>query len=58
MRTSGVGHEKFMLLVPLVVALVAGTALAGGPMQFLRVVNDVIDAVATTAMQWLSTFGS
>ncbi len=58
MRTSGVGHDKLMLLVPLVVAFAAGAAVAGGPMQLLEVINDVIDALATTAWAWLSTLRS
>lgn len=50
MRTSGVGREGWMTLVPLGVLVLFGVFIAGGPHDLLRMMERTIEAL----IQWVS----
>jgi hypothetical protein len=50
MRTSGTGNEKLMTLAVITVALLAATAVTGGPTQLVTVANDFLRDLATVVV--------
>ncbi len=57
METSGRGRsEKAMIIIPAVVGLFAMTLVAGGPVQFVRVVNAELRSLASTVIGVLGTW--
>jgi hypothetical protein len=40
MRTGGGGSESLMIVIPFAALFAVGTIMAGGPRQFLRVIED------------------
>ena len=57
METSGRGSsEKAMIIIPAVVGLFAMTLVAGGPVQFVRVVNSELRSFANAVVDVLGTW--
>lgn len=54
MRTSGVGREGWMTMIPLGVLVLFALFIAGGPHDLLRMMERTIEAV----IQWVSELAS
>lgn len=54
MQTSGRGRsEKAMIVIPAGVLLWAVVVVAGGPTQFIRLLNSQLSAMSSTIGSWV-----
>jgi hypothetical protein len=53
MRTSGQGSESLLILSAVGVLLGVGVVLAGGPREFLGVVDGALQKLAEGVTQWI-----
>ncbi len=53
MRTSGAGHEKLMVIVPMAVMAALAVIFTGGPTPVLESLDRHLAEFFTTAGDWL-----
>jgi hypothetical protein len=53
MNTTGTGTEGLLIAVPVILGLIVLTMLAGGPDDFMRILNTVIVKTAETVGTWI-----